>query len=278
MAVVKYTIVFESRNGRRKLFKLWFGADGSYYVTVPYHSAKKAILFKQTVNYATSAWRTVDDGDWIPVEQAIDIASADDARIKLSHHPDGFLQFSGKGILSGRNSDASAKGIGTLSWPLKQGCHGPAFSVTISGVDDFESADTCNDLFCLFRETDLTVIPGVGPLVIEGHYFPVMWRRFVQTHSDGSKTIPIVHPSGAVLNLRVLLPSDKCPIGGFFGLDIFGNLGTFEGTLSKSGFALSSSTGNVRMNEHGQKIGDGLYCFYPRPDGICKYRSIDYPQ
>ena len=277
MAAGKYTIAFESKTDRRKLFKLWFGSDGSYYVTVPYHRAKKAVLLKQTVNYVTSVPRTVDGGDFVPDEQAIDIASADDARIKLSHHPDGFLQFSGKDLLSGRNPDGSAKGIGILSWPLSQGCRGPAFGVTISGVDDFEPADTGNDSLCLFREADLTVIPGVGPLVIEGHYFPVMWRRFVQTHADGTKTIPIVHPTGVVLNLRVLLPADKCPIGGFFGLEIFGDLGTFAGSLSESGFALSSSTGNVRLNEHGQKIGDGLFCFYPRHEGIPIRRSVDYP-
>ena len=277
MAAGKYTIAFESKTGRRKLFKLWFGSDGSYYVTVPYHPAKKAVLLKQTVNYVTSVPRTVDGGDFVSVEQAIDIASADDARIKLSHHPDGFLQFSGKGLLSGRNPDGSAKGIGILSWPLSQGCRGPAFGVTISGVDDFEPVGTGNNSLCLFREADLTVIPGVGPLAIEGHYFPAMWRRFVQTHADGTKTIPIVHPAGVVLNLRVLLPADKCPIGGFFGLEIFGDLGTFAGLLSESGFILSSSTGNVRLNEHGQKIGDGLYCHYPRPEGIPIRRSVDYP-
>jgi hypothetical protein len=278
MAAGKYTIVFESKTGRRKLFKLWFGSDGSYYVTVPYHPARKAVLLKQTINYETSVPRSVNGGQWLPVEQAIDIASADDARIKLSHHPDGFLQFSGSGLVSGKNPDGSAKGIGIQSWPLTQGCRGPAFGVTISGVDDFEPADSGNGSLCVFRESDLTLIPGMGPLLIEGHFFPTMWRRFVQTHADGTKTIPIMHPAGVVLQLRVLLPADKCPIGGFFGLEVFGNLGTFAGSLTESGFALSSSTGNVRQNEQGQKVGDGLFCFYPRPEGIPVRRSVDYAQ
>src|SRR5438552_2891197 len=121
----KYTIVFESRAGRCKLFKMWYGSDGSYYVTVPYHSARKAVLFKQTVNYVTSVPKTVDGGDLIPADQAIDIASSDDTRIKLSHHPDGFLQFSGAGVLSGKNADGSIRGIGIQSWPLAAGCRGP---------------------------------------------------------------------------------------------------------------------------------------------------------
>lgn len=274
MSLGKYTIALETTGGRRKLFKLWFGSDGSYYVTVPYHPARKAVLFKQTVNYVTSVPKTVDGGDLLPIEDAIDIASADDARVKLSHHPDGFVQFSGAGVVSGKNPDGSIKGIGIKSWPLTQGCRGPAFGVAIRGVNDFELIENADEQVCLFREDDLTFIPGMPPLVVEGHYFPAMWRRFIQTNKDGTKTIPIVHPAGAVLNLRVLLPKDNCPIGGFFGLEVFGDITPEENV--PSGFSLSSSTGNVRQNEFGHKIGDGLFCFYPRPDKTPVRRTLDY--
>ena len=177
-------------------------------------------------------------------------------------------------MISGKNSDGSIKGIGVNSWPLSRGCHGPAFAVSIFAVDDFEVADGSEGNSCVFREADLTFIPGMRALVIEGHYFPMMWRRFVQTSHDGTKTIPIVHPAGVVLNLRVLLPNDKCPIGGFFGLEVFGDIAKTE--EPRSGYCLSSSAGNLRENEEGHLLGDGLFCFYPRPEGIATRRSVDY--
>jgi hypothetical protein len=38
----------------------------------------------------------------------------DEYRLKLSHHPDGFVQFSGHGIKSGRNADGTPKGLGVF--------------------------------------------------------------------------------------------------------------------------------------------------------------------
>jgi hypothetical protein len=109
----KYTVVYEKGGHRYKLCKIFFGSDGSYYVTSPYHPAEGATLLKATVNYALSEME-------IPVEQAIDAAAAEDdeLRIKLSHHPDGFLQFSGQGIVSGKDADGNIRSIGVMSWPL----------------------------------------------------------------------------------------------------------------------------------------------------------------
>lgn len=39
-------------------------------------------------------------------------------RLKLSHHPEGFLQFSGHGVVSGRDAEGHIRGIGVKSWPL----------------------------------------------------------------------------------------------------------------------------------------------------------------
>jgi hypothetical protein len=270
----KYTIALESQGARHKLCKLWFGSDGSYYVTVPYHPANKAVLAKTTVNYTTSVPKTVDESAEARLDQAIDVASSDDARIKLSHHPDGFVHFSGSGVLSGKNPDGSIKGIGVNSCPLGRRISGPAFTVSIFGVNEFQVADASEENSCVFREEDMTFIPGSRGLVVEGHYFPTIWRRFVQTRDDGSKTIPIVHPAGVILDLRVLLPNDKCPIGGFFGLEVFGNIGAAE--ESPSGFCLSSSAGNLRKNEKGELLGDMLVCSYPRQEGTPTRRSLDY--
>lgn len=118
----KYTILFERVDGRYKICKVWFGKDGSYYVSVPYHPAKKAFLCKQTMNYDTSVVYTIDGGDFLPISEALDVASSDNKRIKLSHHPDGFIQFSGSGVISGKRPDGIIKGMGIQSWRLLQGC------------------------------------------------------------------------------------------------------------------------------------------------------------
>ena len=100
----KYTIVYQKPEAEYKLCKIWFGADGSYYVTSPYHPEGRAFLMKIRVNYSLQEMT-------VPLEEAIDTAGLDDddRRLKLAHHPDGFVQFSGHGILSGRDSATKLK-------------------------------------------------------------------------------------------------------------------------------------------------------------------------
>jgi hypothetical protein len=274
MLLGKYTILFAEHGIFHKICKIWFGSDGSYYVTVPYHSAKKALLVKQTVNYTTSVPHTIDGGERYSISDAIDVASSDDKRIKLSHHPDGFIQFSGSGVTSGKALDGKIKGIGVQSWPLRQGCRGPAFGMTMFGLDQFECATKTDDQSCLFEQEELTIIPRTNGLVLEGHYFPTMWRRFIQTTKDGKKTISIVHPTGNILRLKVLLPPDQCPIGGFLGLELCSALVEIVG--ADSGYILSSSTGNIRKNEKGEVLGDAISCMFPRIGETNIRRSIDH--
>ncbi|OGN94135.1 MAG: hypothetical protein A2Z75_04105 [Chloroflexi bacterium RBG_13_50_10] len=270
----KHTILFSENGISHKICKIWFGSDGSYYVTVPYHSAKKALLIKQTINYTTSVPHTIDGGERYPVSDAIDLASSDEKRIKLSHHPDGFIQFSGLGVLSGKAPDGKIKGIGIQSWPLRQGCRGPAFGITLFGLDQFEHETKTDDQSCLFEREELTIIPGTNGLILEGYYFPTMWRRFIQTTKDGTKTISIVHPTENILRLKVLLPPDQCPIGGFLGLELYSILVRIEGV--DSGYVISSSTGNVRRNEKGEVLGDAIFCMFPCIAETHVRRSIDY--
>ena len=265
----KYTIAIRKDGTCYKVSKVWFGSDGSYYVTVPYHSAKKALLAKQTVNFSTSI-----SGAMYPLSDALEVASADEKRIKLSHHPDGFTQFSGTGVTSGKTPDGEPKGIGIQSWPFKQGCRGPVFGVTLFGINEFESEVEIGYESCIFDEQQMTSVPGATGFVLEGYYFPPHWRRFIRQASGGNKGISIVHPSGGVLPLRVLLPNDKCPIGGFLGVELTKIPVFFEDV--RSGYIMSSSTGNVRVNEKKELIGDALFCMYPRLDDSQVRRTVDY--
>ncbi len=268
MSYGKYTILYEKDDVYYKLCKVFFGADGSYYVTSPYHPAQKALLHLTTVNYALSEMET-------PYEKSVDLASAEDdeRRIKLSHHPDGFIQFSGEGILSGRNQDGSIRGIGVMSWPLDAPVRGPAFAVSMLGVKNYERTERPRGDSCVFNYKELTLMPDANLFILEGHYFPPLWRRFIRIEPNGTKTISVVHPAGAVLKLKVIFPSEHCARQGFIGLELYTD--RWDSAGAKSGFTLSGSTGNLRKNEEGQLLGDGIYCVYPR-QGIPTRRSLDY--
>lgn len=106
----RYSIIVDGLDGRRKVAKIWFGSDGSYYVSSPYHNQSRALLTRFTINYARQEQE-------VSFSEVIDSASVEDERhaLKLSHHPDGFLQFSGSGVLSGRGEDGTPLGVGLVT-------------------------------------------------------------------------------------------------------------------------------------------------------------------
>jgi hypothetical protein len=259
MSYGKFTVVLNVADRRVKLLKLWFGRDGSYYVTCPYHQAKRAHLFLRTVNYAQPA--TVTNVPSLILDEGV--VDEDERRIKLSHHPDGFLQFSGPGIMSGRNPDGSAKGIGVRSWPLSAPTMGPSFSAVIVGAGEFESAPPAKLNVIEFHIEDLAPMPDAEGVVVEGFYFPPEWRRFVTraVGEPGGWRILLRNPNGPVLLLHVAMASNACELPGFVGLHIFRAHTWIEDATA--GFILSGSTGNLRRNGVGELLGDGVYCVYP---------------
>jgi hypothetical protein len=266
MPKTKYTILFEKEGVFYKLCKIIFGADGSYYVTVPYHSADKGIFLKCTVNY--NQFEMV-----IPVGDAIDIASSDEKRIKLSHHPDGFVQFSGQGLISGKDVEGNIKGIGVMSWPLSKPVHGPAFTIVAWGIEKFKQVNQVKRNSCIFSSHNLIPNPRTNGLILEGHYFPPEVRRFIQVGADGTQVISIIHPVGIMMPLKVLLSSNTCSFPGFIGLSLWEDHVYFS---SPSGFAISGSTGNIRYNAKGDRLGDGIFCIYPLIDNEGIRRSLSF--
>ncbi len=266
----KYTIIYDKDGTGYKLCKIFFGNDGSYYVTSPYHPAEGAVLFKQTVNYALSEME-------FSYEEAIENAAAkdDEKRIKLSHHPDGFLQFSGEGIVSGRDREGNIRGMGIMSWPLDRPARGPAFGLSMSGLEQFEKVTRVRDTPCVFRHDELTIVPGRHVFALEGYYLPALWRRFVRVRPDGTRVVPLVHPAGVIVELKAIFPSERCARQAFLGLEMY-TVPLAEDEVSGPSFAISGSTGNLRRNEQGQLLGDGIFCRYPHDSGIPIRRSLDY--
>jgi len=263
----KYTVVYEKGDESYKICKIMFGSDGSYYITSPYHPDHQALLTKMTVNYAKQEMK-------VALEEAVEVASLDDddRRLKMSHHPSGFVQFSGEGILSGRNADGTIKGIGVMSWPLDKPTMGPAFGISIRDIERFEKANKIRDQKCIFKHDEISPVPEPYSLALEGYYFPPLWRRFIQSQSDGTKAISINHPAGVVLKLKVLLAPEECARPGFIGLEMYTMP---DEEYMKGGFILGGPTGNLRKNEQGETLGDGIYCMYPRGE-IPARREINY--
>jgi hypothetical protein len=269
MSYGKYTVIFTKQSVSYKLCKIWFGVDGSYYVTSPYHPEGNAWLFKVRVNYARQEMT-------IPAEELVDVASADDdaRRLKLAHHPDGFVQFSGRGILSGKSADGPIRGMGLMSWPLTRPVRGPAFGLLVRGVERFERAAEDLRNTVRFDDTEVVSVPNANTLHLEGHYFPGLWRRFVRLESDGTPTISVMHPAKAVLKLKVIFASDRCALDGFIGLELYTDRASDEFAESPS-FALAGPTGGMRKNLDGEWTAESVQCMYPRGD-VQVQRVLDY--
>jgi hypothetical protein len=261
---VMHTVWYQKEDKCHKVFKVGFGGDGSYFVCAPYHPLNTAILGKIQVNYARGKPFTLSEA----FDQALELATLDDSdqRLKLSHHPDGFLQFAGTGVVSGRTSAGVPKGIGVRSWSLDKPTFGPSFGVTMhrpelmSPEGDPESGDI------VFNSEDLEImrfpVPGrdFQDLRFSGHYFPPRFRSFLRPGPDGY-TMNIVNPeSHVVLELKAVLASKECEFPGIIGL------AAEPHELDVAGYILSSSTGSLRRNRMGELVGLQLACLYPRPE------------
>lgn len=242
-----------------------FGGDGSYYVTTPYHPLNRALAGKITVNYAKA------ERDELSVSLAeaeeLAVVDDDDRRLKIAHHPDGFLQFSGHGIRSGLDSEGMPKGMGVFSWPLALPTLGPSFGLIFSNPVACGRTSLGRARTVVLTEADIEHMrpDGIAGLGVTGFYFPVRWREFVIRDGDGDLWINLVHPtSQAVKVLRVILASKESDLPGFIGLEARPHgLDTPTGVCA---FFLGTSTGSLRRNEDGDLVGDQLVCAYPPPD------------
>mgnify|MGYP001600961504 FL=1 len=258
-------VVVKKSGLSHKICKIWFGSDGSYYVTVPYHSANKAVITCATLNYAAGPMQE------IALSDMLEVASLDDdGRLKLSHHPDGFCQFSGEGILSGRDENGSPKGVGVLARALTHVANGPTFGLVFFGLHDFMRCESVGDNDVVLDADCLAPLPDCDGFRIEGYYLRPDFRRFIETDSNGVQWISIIHPITAILRLRVVLAPINCAIPGLIGLHMF-SCPRDKGTL---GFAITGPGGNLRDNARGENVGDMITAIYPPPDQMPTRRDL----
>lgn len=266
----KTTIVIKFGSKLLRVAKVLIGSDGSYYATAPFHKNKDAVVWKMTVDYDAGNSTTVAS------EAIIDMASLDGGQLKLTHHRDGFVQFSGLGVLSGRDADGNIRGIGIMSSPLDEIFRGPAFGYGIKSLDWLEeviggpkSTDLVLDI------DDFGFIPRTNGVMIEAHYFTPRWRRFIRRNHRGQQVLSVQHPAGPNLELRVFLAADECRFPGFLGFEMY--TWHFGEGFPENGFSFSGPSGNGRYNELGHRVGDALFCMSPRDMRMPVHRSITFP-
>jgi hypothetical protein len=264
----EHTIALQHEGRLYKLLKLIYGADGSVYITSPYHPCKEGRIHVFTVNY------TLLDSV-VSFSQAIELASVDDKSngFKLSHHISGLIQVSGKGITSGVDEQGKPKGIAIQSFPLTRPVGGPTFCAVIYGFEHFKQASKVESDFHVFNYEEFQH-PTFNALVIEAHCFPSLFRRFVRQESERIQTIRVVHPNGAVLPLRAAFPPVPCDCQSFFGLELYFIEGEADQEIPS--IFLSTATGNVRLNEKDERLGDAIFCTFPRVGEITGERNLNY--
>ncbi|WP_164104237.1 hypothetical protein [Candidatus Laterigemmans baculatus] len=261
----KHLIIIESNGKRRKFAKLLFTGDGSYSLTAPYHSARKAVLSKMTVNYDTNE-------QCVAFSDAVELSELDEGRLKITHHRSGFVQYSGDGVRSGLDEDGKSKGLGVFSRPLEEVGSGPAIGAGVQGIEELEETakDSKHDL--LIDIDEIPKLPGSNGVMLELHYFQPQIRRFVFKDSKNRNRIDIIHPAGFIVPMFAIFAPEDCELPGLIGVELYGQ----QFSYGKSGFSLSGPGEKERTNEKGELIADVLGCIFPRPTDFEGATSLDY--
>jgi hypothetical protein len=137
--------------GLRKITKVAPYAEGGFAAMLPYHSARRGLLAKMSVDYNEPG------GHIVKREDMTEYGATD--RVKLSYHADGFVQFSGEQqgkIVSGRDeATGEPKGLGIMSSPIDTPIStGPTFSIVAWGLKDFTEAGAVAPGDLVFEEED----------------------------------------------------------------------------------------------------------------------------
>lgn len=265
-----YTICVEEDGVLYKVSKIFISNDGSFGLDVPYCQYDQGALIKIPTTYA--------EKESIPYDKIIQGFSSKN-RPKLSIHASGFVQFSGNGIISGRDENGDPKGLALLSRPLTDPVRsGPTFSITCWGFHSgFETIDKLSkNTFVYDKSIFQEQHPGtvMNSFVLNGWILP-----FDDTHKEsniwksdeGDEMIMAIFKdnkkSFATPMMIIRLPTVNA---------IIGLLPQFcETEFPKQdpfGFVLSSPTEQSKTDPN---TWFGMLCMFPGPKKT-KYTFLDY--
>jgi hypothetical protein len=205
----------------RRISKIVTLNDGGYAVLAPYHAAREGWLAKHQIDYRKMGL------SWAQLDQMIHFVADD--RVKLSHHWDGFVQFSGESqgkIVSGRDPfSGEPRGLGLMSAPIRVPITtGPTFGLMIWGIEDFaEHKATPQDI--TFGATDIYYRIGTpdecSSYLIEGWVFgEQMWAGVRGPRSDFRLSVGFRNFQGTGANLEFRVIPLEPPSRQFLGIMI----------------------------------------------------------
>lgn len=263
-------IVVEHDGSRRALFKVQPLPDGGYAALSPYHEAREGWLTRVHVDYAKKT-------DAMKLSEMEHFTASD--RVKLSHHRDGFVQFSGEDpgrIRSGRDPiTGEPKGLAILSAPIDHPIStGPTFGFSAWGIDKFRQLEALRRTDLYFSSSQIyyrASRPGSwNGYHVEGWViWPLMWAGVYGDEFDLRLSMGFrnFEGSGANLEFRVVpLVDTDC----FLALNIHRVKFDFP---AESGFVISGPSNR----REGEAEGDALRAMYPRdPFNVPGAISIGY--
>lgn len=191
--------------------------------------------------------------------------------IKLSIHNSGFVQFSGKGILSGIDKHTGQiKGMGLWSSPLVKPICGPTFGFTFWGLPGFEQCmkeKNSNKNTIIFDKTDFYYRHcnrlNWNGYIIEGFFLRQELSKGIK-YVNRIPTITLQLPNyeipRAVFTLKVIFLEDS---PGFIGLLASKTKLNFPKEFT-TGYTIGGPSGNIRII-NGKRIGTWMFCQFPKP-------------
>lgn len=255
-------VIADGHEAPRQISKIVTLGDGGYSVLAPYHKERQGWLAKYPVDYNRVGSFATSVADMTQY-------SADD-RVKLSHHWDGFVQFSGEQpgrIVSGRDPETGEpKGLGLLSAPIRVPVTtGPTFSILVWGLADFKPAtQSASDI--TFSSDDIyyrNCDPNeCNAYLVEGWVFGHrMWSAVKGTGNNLGMSVGFRNFDGTGANLDFrALPLDP-PSAQFLGLHVARTVADFP---TESGFVLNSPSDRSL----GSTTGNAMMAMYPRFESL----------
>jgi len=272
-SIVTTTVAIQAKadDTPRKVTKIVGYREGGLGLLAPYHSARSGVLTKTLVDYSAGGRRVAGED--------MELFSAGD-RVKLSYHPDGFVQFSGERsgrIVSGKDPrSGEPRGLGIMANPMDAPVMtGPSFGISAWGLEDFlvQEGRPRGDLL-VFEQDDFVYdhcdVNTWGSYGIEFFIFTMYFQPFVRQVGRTRFELPLwhnqFHSIGRSFNFKVVRLGQQPYFLGAICLRR-----PALGPDAKSGWAIGSpgalSRGAIKPVLHAHYPADG----WPSPE-----ESLDY--
>jgi hypothetical protein len=167
---------------RRKAFQVFFGPDGSLFVTFPYFRNRVGIFSSSKIpaNETGEAMINLEDGGKVTSHL-----------VKYSHHPDGRAHFSQTGKIF---TEIKRQSIALETQ------HGHMFSLLIQGLDGLEQASPSNDVNSAKKTMiDFDMQPSEAFKFV-GRWFDVSAMRFSEPTPTIGPVVSTLDPDGIQRN------------------------------------------------------------------------------